>query len=475
MLYGIGKRRFDNLKEHFRVNGLLPRTHGNKGRLPKHTCSLDLVTGVVTFIENFAQEHAIALPGRIPGFKRTDIKVLPSSETKASVFRLYEQSAQLAGIHAVGHSKFLELWNELVPYVVICKPMTDLCHTCQKNNSKMYRSANLPESEKSQLLKEMEGHLLNAERERSLYRNACEVAKGCINSNLEKFDFTQVRGPCSFKGVVHYSFDYAQQVHFPSNPLQPGPIYFKTPRKCGIFGVCCEGIPRQVNYLIDESVSAGKGVNGVISYLHHFFNNHGLGETDVHLHADNCTGQNKNNYVLWYLAWRTMTGLHNSCNYSFLVVGHTKFACDWCFGLLKQKIRKTFISSLFDLATAVDESTVTGVNVSQLCGLHDGTVLVNVYDWVSFLSKYFKKIANVKQFHHFRFNKETPGVVYYKQFSDSPELTFDVLKRDGALPASMPDEIVPPGLDLQRKMYLYKEIREFCHEGTEEFVAPSPK
>lgn len=89
-LHGIGKRRFDNLKEHFRVNALSPRIHGNKGRLPKRRCAFDTVTGVVTFINNFAQERAIALPGRIPGFKRTDIKVLPSSETKSSVFRLYQ-------------------------------------------------------------------------------------------------------------------------------------------------------------------------------------------------------------------------------------------------------------------------------------------------------------------------------------------------------------------------------------------------
>ena len=50
-------------------------------------------------------------------------------------------------------------------------------------------------------------------------------------------------------------------VHYPSNPFQPGPIYFLTPRKCGLFGVCCEGIPRQINFLIDEAVDTGKGAN----------------------------------------------------------------------------------------------------------------------------------------------------------------------------------------------------------------------
>lgn len=265
-------------------------------------------------------------------------------------------------------------------------------------------------------------------------------------------------------------------MHIPSNPLQPGPIYFKTPRKCGIFGVCCEGIPRQVNYLINESAQTGKGANSVISYLHHFFDKHGLGETDVHVHADNCTGQNKNNYLLWYWAWRTIAGFHNSCLYSFLIVGYTKFACDWCFGLLKQKVRKTFISSLYDLATAVDESTVSGVNVSELCGLHDGTVLVPVYDWASFLPTYFKKFPNKKNFHHFRFTKEEPGVMYFRQFSDTAESRFLLLKKNDVLqPRTLPTTITPSGLDFQRKSYLYREICEFCREGTENLIAPSPE
>ena len=53
---------------------------------------------------------------------------------------------------------------------------------------------------------------------------------------------------------AHYSFDFAQQVHLPSDPLQPGPIYFLTPRKCALFGVCCEAIPRQVRTVAAEKV-----------------------------------------------------------------------------------------------------------------------------------------------------------------------------------------------------------------------------
>lgn len=75
--------------------------------------------------------------------------------------------------------------------------------------------------------------------------------------------------------------------------MQPGPIYFKTPRKCGIFGVMCEGIPRQVNFLIDEAVSTGKGANAIVNYVNFYFKHYGLGEQHARLHADNCAGQNK--------------------------------------------------------------------------------------------------------------------------------------------------------------------------------------
>jgi len=75
--------------------------------------------------------------------------------------------------------------------------------------------------------------------------------------------------------------------------------YFKTARKCAIFEICCEGIPRQVNYLIDEASDTGKGANTVVSLLHHFLGHHALGEVEMGLHADNCSGQNKHNMVLW--------------------------------------------------------------------------------------------------------------------------------------------------------------------------------
>ena len=326
-------------------------------------------------------------------------------------------------------------------------------------------------------MRAQEEYLFRSSSQRSFYRSTVKAVEPTAHQVLtaNKGIVPKNNPPCSLKGKMHYSYDYAQQVHYPSNPLQPGPIYFKTPRKCAIFGVCCEAIPRQVNFLVDESVLTGKGANSTISLVHYYFGKFGLGETDVYIHADNCSGQNKNNYFLWYYAWRIIVGLHWNILYSFLVAGHTKFSPDWCFGLAKQAVQKTFISDLFELPRTIDNSTVTSVNVTQLCGLHDGSVIVPTYDWASFLDPFFKKLPGVKGYHHFRFSKDAPGRVYCKRYADSEEVEFDLLKDQTKLPPyTLPPVIKPLGLDLERKNYLYKEIRQFCKPDFPNLVAPKP-
>nr|CAD7201085.1 unnamed protein product [Timema douglasi] len=41
-------------------------------------------------------------------------------------------------------------------------------------------------------------------------------------------------------------------------------------------------------------------------------------------------------------------------------------------------------------------------------------------------------------------------------------------------PKGFPEEIVPPGHAPNRKAYLYKQIRTFCREGTEDLLCPRP-
>ena len=155
---------------------------------------------------------------------------------------------------------------------------------------KLARSANLPDAEKSVTVRDYEDHLRRVTKERSCSTEVYKVVKGEL-----PHDFTLGQHAArSFAGKCHYSFDFAQQVHYPSDPLQSGPIYFKCPQKCSLFGVACEAFPRQVNFLLDKSVHTGKEANTVVSMLHYFFDHYGVGKCDVHLRADNFSGQKNN-------------------------------------------------------------------------------------------------------------------------------------------------------------------------------------
>ena len=51
-----------------------------------------------------------------------------------------------------------------------------------------------------------------------------------------------------------------------------------------------------------------------------------------------------------------MVGLSHSITLSFMVVGHTKFIPDSCFGLVKQWYRKTHVECLSDIIDVVNNS-----------------------------------------------------------------------------------------------------------------------
>jgi len=322
----------------------------------------------------------------------------------------------LLGNRSVSEVSFCRLWRELLPNIVICRPMTDLCWTCRQLYRSIAVSSNLPEVVKSAKLRKLSEHLDQAQMERSVYQ---EMVRRSATSHKHKVLGPHL--PCSSTETCHYSFDFAQQVHLPHDPLQPGPMYFLCPRKVGIFGICCEAVPSQVNYLIDEAHCTSKGSAAVISYLHHFFNNYGLGEEEVDLHCDNCCGQNKNNYVLAYLMWRVLTKQHLRIRLHFLLPGHTKFAPDWCFGLLKQKFWRTEVSTLSELQECIQQSTVNGLNQVQLVGPENGPADVPLIDWHTFLTPCFKALPRIKGYHHFSFLSDHPGQVHFRELWQSEE------------------------------------------------------
>ena len=158
------------------------------------------------------------------------------------MWEFYKKSCEASGLKAVGYSLFVELWQTLVPWVGIAKPSTDLCWTCQNNNQLIFQQANSDDDSKVALLQKQLDHLQNANREREYCKSQCWQAEEELQSKFPNFNPLNKAEPGSFEGVAHYSWDYAQQVHCPTNLL-----------------LCNDAKNYQFNYLVNEIISTGKG------------------------------------------------------------------------------------------------------------------------------------------------------------------------------------------------------------------------
>ena len=152
--------------------------------------------------------------------------------TKAQLWRDYK-AASPSGQRVVRLTSFRALWKQLLPYVVIGRPMSDLCWVCQCNNTHILRAVNVPEEMKSATLLRQEEHLRLATRQRTEYQAMCAA---CVEL-AEHHNITELGKSENPPSTFNYSFDFAQQLHYHANPVQPGPIFFKTPRKMQFFAV----------------------------------------------------------------------------------------------------------------------------------------------------------------------------------------------------------------------------------------------
>lgn len=196
------------------------------------------------------------------------------------------------------------------------------------------------------------------------------------------------------------SFDFAQQVHYPSSARTVGPAYFKTARKCSLFGVHDKKTGVQRNYLIEEEDIIRKGANCVVSLLHHYFST--IDAELLIMFADNCAGQNKNNTVAQYLSWRVVSGLNLRIELNFILAGHTKFGPDRNFDVLKFAYSRTDIDCLEDLIACVNASSHNGFNEAMPTILNGSR---NVYwsKWDDFLNNFFKKFPGISMYHQFKY------------------------------------------------------------------------
>ena len=497
-----------------------PHPHGNCGRAPHNALSREDKRMVVRFIENYAAIHALPDPGRLQGMIRD--YVLESGKTLKSVYteyckameslsrstpapqqpcpyrltsRLKRQYTLLnvppapptpPAARVVKYVSFITLWHRYCSNIKIQPARSNLC-----DQMLVTLRHSLSDEQRKTINDKYNQHLIKAKAFRDAYNANIEEAekewgrkrqkeRDQILSHLES---RTLMAP--FTSYAHldmqmqYSFDYCQQVSLPYSSQQRGTFYFRTPRKVQVFGVCCEPLCRQVFFLIDEAEQAGKGAVVVVSLVHAFFHLHGLGERRVTLQADNCVGQNKNTTMMWYLAWRMITGQHDTIQLNFMVHGHTKFRPDSYFGLFKKYYRRQdHVDDMDDLADCVRQC---GQNVTCVPQLYQNW---QYHGLNAFLSQWFGPLVGFGRYQTFDFDREHPGVMKMKAMpSDTNPTEVNMLRAGVAIKdiqeayqsQSMPPVISPNGLSLTRSLYLYEKVREYvCDPKKRDRVCPKP-
>ncbi|CAG8523344.1 26330_t:CDS:2 [Gigaspora margarita] len=167
LIFGIGKKKWDNMREHYNKFGLVQVVHKLKNRTSNFAISFQSVLNALTFITNYANIHGLPSPGRHLRDDTKHIIFLPTNESYSSLYRLYIDSIEESSDYYISNSSFYRIWKKYVPEFKFLTPRSDLCDLCKEMR---FSSKYWPESEIENKIKQWNYHFEWAQRERAFYR-----------------------------------------------------------------------------------------------------------------------------------------------------------------------------------------------------------------------------------------------------------------------------------------------------------------
>jgi hypothetical protein len=346
-----------------------------------------------TFLVDYAERFGLPNPSARLSTEDQPAVFLDITLTKQRVYEAYKHAASgTVGMVTLSFSMFRRLWAEKFKWLQIATKKTDFCNTCTK-----FLEAGIEAREA------LSKHL-------KLAKSTREFIRGCVQA-------------CTDATFAHITFDFAQSVRLPSWLHQPKAAFFQAGAITDLFAVASDATLTVWTYVLAESHWPGtKDANTVCSMLLHRLTTDPtmVDVKTLYMQADNCCGQNKNQFLFKFLAWLVAAapklGLKlTTIEVNFGIAGHTKNFCDAIFGLVKRQLRKIQANTPGDVYRAVEESTKR-TNIPK-CGTE-----VRWLDVKKFVSSdlYFKDGLSVKTFqvHHVLFSVERVGELGYRNTFD---------------------------------------------------------
>ena len=95
----------------------------------------------------------------------------------------------------------------------------------------------------------------------------------------------------------------------------------------------------------------------------------------------------------------------------------------------------------------------------------------------TFLASCFKPFVGIRKIQHFRFSRNSPGIVFSRNACDSAESEYNLLKRGVRSTRfsvyNLPPVLMPGGLSTDRAKYLHKDVRPFVRPEFRDTLCPS--
>jgi len=470
------------------ANTFRPRTHGLAGTVSNNVLTPELQQQIIAFIQEIGEafgEEAEGRQGRRngPSVEGRVVRFFPASYTIAGLYRLfvdryYETSPGEQKASPVSLSTFRSLFaSEPCQHIRIRCPRSNVCDECAMFRA-FYRQRSTNASARTSPREE--DHITQWQQHIQRAKEAREAYNADLRQARETLDLVR-QGRLPLAGyVAHYTFDFMQSLAIPQFADQTKEMYYFSLRNIHLFSIRDDGARTQYNYLYDEA-EGGKGANYVISLLFHFLRHRAreAAAIVIHLHADNCCGQNKNNLVMQFFVLLVSLGLLKHVEMKFLIKGHTHCSVDGGHGMIKKVWRTHDVFTLAQAAKVVEASSPTaGMQQATVVTAHD------FFDWEHLLSAYFGKLPKILSFQQFEMDATRPGRLRYRHHPTEPwneaclfhqgiERLPSTLSSLGAIQQGL-TPLPAPGIPMKKQHVLYEKVRKYVPQEYQELLCPRP-
>lgn len=225
----------------FLSSGISPKAHESAQAIKELLkCDPNLQRReAVIFIRNYAQQHALQLPGRYIASDGSakDLFLLPAvaNMTRKYIYEQYTICCRDLKKECVSFALWGALWDWLCANVQVPKNKYEICRECRQHQYTISRPEPLNENRKLRSTEKYIHHLSQIHQELMYYKSIVESCRQSLSVSRESGAGT----PQS----MHYTFDWYTSVGLPFQSRLSS-IYFCNTYKVSLFGICIEPLER---------------------------------------------------------------------------------------------------------------------------------------------------------------------------------------------------------------------------------------